>query len=72
MAAAEARIKNPKLVRGVRARILESYLQKGDTPEEKAKRYRDPAVPKAKPAEPEEIVLGGDDFGRLRPGNSSR
>lgn len=67
MNAAEARAKNPKLARGVRARILENHLSAWENPEEKAKRYRDPAAPKPKPAEeePEEIVLGGDDYGRL-------
>lgn len=70
MNAAEARAKNRKLAAGMRSRILENHLSKWETPEEKAKRFRDPAAPKA-PTNPNEvpdggeIVLGGDSFGGL-------
>lgn len=70
MDVAEARVKNRKLAAGTRSRILENHLSKWESPEEKSKRYRDPAAPKA-PTNPNEvpdggeIVLGGDDFGRL-------
>lgn len=80
---AEARVKSKsetsaaKLRAAARNRVLENHLSKWESPEEKAKKYRDPAAPrKPKTANeiPEggEIVLGGDNFGRLRSGVSSR
>lgn len=72
MNVAESRMKNAKLAAGTRQRILENHLSKWETPQEKAKRYRDPAAPKKVPTNPNEVpetggevVLGGDSFGGL-------
>lgn len=72
---AEASAKNAKLARRHRISALEKELNRGETPEERAERqkhrkFKDPVAPKKK--EPEVIVLGGDDFGRLRPRDSTR
>lgn len=74
---AESRIKSKnannaaKLKAQARNRVLENHLSKWEDPKDSPKRYRDPAAPrKPKTANdiPEggEIVLGGDNFGRLR------
>lgn len=62
MAAAEAKIKNPKLGRAAKQRILSRFLNDGELKGV----YKDPAPglkPKPQPEAEEEVVVGDDFFG---------